>query len=108
MHFSHSGRLGGELEKREGVHSHEQILITVDSFERRSNTRSPVDPHVRCGRSGRSPPSRARRLRSRRGGRSSTSKFRRLDLREGERGGSPSGLEGTTCVLKGCPHLLYL
>ena len=39
-HFSRSGRLDGELEKREGEHSHEQILITVDSLERRSNARS--------------------------------------------------------------------
>ena len=29
MHFSCSGRLDGELEEREGVHSHEQILITM-------------------------------------------------------------------------------
>src|ERR1043165_5641981 len=29
MHFSRSGRLDGELEKREGAHSHEQILITM-------------------------------------------------------------------------------
>ena len=46
---------------------------------------SMVDPHVRCGRSGRAPLSRARRLRIRRGGRSSTSRFSKLDLREGER-----------------------
>ena len=29
MHFSRSGIVDGELEKREGVHSHEQILITM-------------------------------------------------------------------------------
>src|ERR1043165_846726 len=29
LHFSCSGRVDGELEKREGVLSHEQILITV-------------------------------------------------------------------------------
>ena len=39
MH-SRSGRLDGELVMREDEHSHEQILITVDSLEQRSNTRS--------------------------------------------------------------------
>src|SRR3954466_4566284 len=35
------------------------------SNEGRTYDLSTVDPHVRCGRSGRAPPSRARRLRSR-------------------------------------------
>src|ERR1041384_8885342 len=67
-----------------------------------------VDPHVRCGRSGRAPPSRARRLRSRRGGRSSTSRFSRLDLREGERGGSPGARSNLNCVEGVPPSPLFI
>src|ERR1044072_3992987 len=73
------------------------------SNEDRTHDLSTVDPHVRCGRSGRASPSRARRLRSRRGGRSSTSRLRRLDLREGERGGSPSGKKQSELCSQGVP-----
>src|ERR1043165_585483 len=62
-----------------------------------------VDPHVWCGRSGRAPPSRARRLRRRRGGRSSTSRFSRLDLREGEREGAALGQKQSELCAQGVP-----
>ena len=79
------------------------------SNEDRTHDLSTVDPHVRCGRSGRAPPSRARRLRSRRGGRSSTSRFSRLDLREGEREGAAlRGWSNLNCVEGVPPSPLFI
>src|ERR1041385_406747 len=56
----------GESKKREDEHSHKHISSPWSpSNEDRPYDLSTVDPHVWCGRSGRAPPSRARRLRSR-------------------------------------------
>src|ERR1043165_2010373 len=73
----------------------------------RTHDLSTVDPHVRCGRSGRAPPSRARRLQNREeGGAALRDMVEIRSTRERERG-KPFGKEQSNCVLKGCPHLLY-
>ena len=82
----------------------------IPRTEGRTYDLSTVDSHVRCGRSGRAPPSRARRLRSRRGGRSSTLRFSRLDIREGEREmGQPfGGWSNLNCVEGVPPSPLFI
>src|ERR1041384_5086028 len=71
-----------------------------------------VDPHVRCGRSGRAPPSRARRLRSRE--RREEQQFEymveiRSNLMRGRRRGQPFGKEQfLLCVNRVPPPPLFI
>src|ERR1043165_5075419 len=71
-----------------------------------------VDPHVRCGRSGRAPPSRARRLRSRE--RREEQQFEsmveiRSNLMRGRRRGQPFGKEQfLLCVKRVPPPPLFI
>src|ERR1041384_6670661 len=120
MHFSRSGIVDGELEKREGVHSHEQILITM--LLPRTDLDHHEIPRTKVERTtslrlihtyGVEDPAGLRRPELgtsgvERGGRSSTSRFSRLDLREGERGGSPGARSNLNCVEGVPPSPLFI
>src|SRR3954466_2287232 len=80
------------------------------SNEDRTYDLSTVDPHVRCSRSGRAPPSRARRLRSREEGGQALRDMVEIRSTREERGGAALRQKNKLCESLGVPppHLFIV